>query len=298
MLELSFSATDLANTRFAISPLWEVVASSLVLRGPSIDPMHRPWVEQVDPRLRAAGVDLRPLADVVPSWREIPVFVTQPPPVAYPTLTLELAAVRTAEEASDELLETIEAYWSIALEPYWPRIRRTLESDILHRAGRIAAGGAAGVLNDLDPRISWEGETLSVAHRHVSRSLRLDGRGLLLAPSVFAWPNVYSISIPPWQPTLRYPPRGIGLLWHRRPTSVPDALAAVLGRTRARLLGELDTPTATATLAARTGLSAGGVSEHLTALRDAGLVSAHRSGRYVLYARTEVAETWLARARD
>ncbi|MEV4256487.1 helix-turn-helix domain-containing protein, partial [Spirillospora sp. NPDC049652] len=62
---------------------------------------------------------------------------------------------------------------------------------------------------------------------------------------------------------------------------------------RARLLALLDEPAATGDLALRAGLSAGGTSQHLTALRDAGLVSAHRTGRYVLYARTEIAEALL-----
>ncbi|MFD0348248.1 ArsR/SmtB family transcription factor [Kitasatospora aburaviensis] len=76
----------------------------------------------------------------------------------------------------------------------------------------------------------------------------------------------------------------------------PDALAAVIGRSRAVLLAELDTPASTSDLARRTGLTAGGVSQHLTALRAAGLVDAHRTGRYVLYVRTEAAETLLAAA--
>ncbi|MGW4223708.1 ArsR/SmtB family transcription factor [Streptomyces bauhiniae] len=53
------------------------------------------------------------------------------------------------------------------------------------------------------------------------------------------------------------------------------------------------TPASTTELAHRTGLSPAGVSQNLTALRDAGLVSAHRSSRSVLYARTAAAETLL-----
>ncbi|MFE2167564.1 ArsR/SmtB family transcription factor [Streptomyces sp. NPDC059447] len=49
-------------------------------------------------------------------------------------------------------------------------------------------------------------------------------------------------------------------------------------------------------LARRAGLSPSGVSQYLTALRDAGLVSAHRAGRSVLYARTSVADSLLAGA--
>lgn len=67
----------------------------------------------------------------------------------------------------------------------------------------------------------------------------------------------------------------------------------MLGRSRTLLLTELEAPASTTELARRTGLSAAGVSQNLTALRDAGLVSAHRAGRSVLYARTAVAETLL-----
>jgi hypothetical protein len=52
-------------------------------------------------------------------------------------------------------------------------------------------------------------------------------------------------------------------------------------------------PDVLAELARRTGISAAGVSQHLTALRDAGMVSAHRAGRSVLYARTAIAESFL-----
>ena len=92
---------------------------------------------------------------------------------------------------------------------------------------------------------------------------------------------------------LRYPARGIATLWESRPRPVSQALAGVLGRSRALLLTELHTPAATGALSQRTGLSPGGVSQHLTALRAAGLVSAHRAGRYVLYARTQIAEELL-----
>lgn len=70
----------------------------------------------------------------------------------------------------------------------------------------------------------------------------------------------------------------------------------MLGRSRTLLLTELEHPASTTQLAHRTGLSPAGVSQYLTALRDAGLVSAHRVGRSVLYARTDAADTLLAAA--
>ena len=64
------------------------------------------------------------------------------------------------------------------------------------------------------------------------------------------------------------------------------------------LLAELTGPASTTELAHRTGMSVGGVSPQLTALRGAGLITAHRTGRYVLYARTTVAEALLAASTD
>jgi DNA-binding transcriptional ArsR family regulator len=59
------------------------------------------------------------------------------------------------------------------------------------------------------------------------------------------------------------------------------------------LLTHLDTPRSTTELAVRTGITPGGVSQHLTALRNAGLVTRHRAGRTVLYARSTAADTLL-----
>ena len=126
-----------------------------------------------------------------------------------------------------------------------------------------------------------------------SETVALRGQGLLLVPSAFIW-RPFAITSPPWQPTLIYPARGVALLWERGDPA-PDALAAVLGRARAELLAALAAPASTTELAGRLGRSAGGISEHLTALRDAGLVSAARQGRSVLYVRTPVADRLVTR---
>lgn len=316
VLRLSFSARDLARTRFAVSPLWEVVASVLVLRHPQSHSLHQPWARRVAPLL--AGGDWAPLLDLVPD-RGVPGFVAPPPTTSAPDLEVELAVLRAtpAERVRAEvaalpgtpslvalradpaaglarLTEVVAAYWDLAIAPFWPRMRALVEADVLHRARLLAEGGAGRLLNDLDPAVRWNDDELAVAHRTVSASLRLRGDGLLLVPSVFAWPRVFSLVAPPWQPTLRYPPRGVGALWERRERSAPRALGAVLGRSRARLLTELDSPASTTELARRTGLTAGAVSQHLGALRAAGFVNAYRAGRFVHYARTDVAESLLA----
>ncbi|MFE2407727.1 DUF5937 family protein [Kitasatospora sp. NPDC059408] len=326
MLELEFTTRDLALTRFALSPLWEAVAAARVLTLPAPDPLHRPWAEPARARLTGAGLDWGLLADLVPPPpRTIPLFLAPPPTTPVADLHLELDAlratppedVRTALRSPRapqspridalredpvtrlaRLADTIEAFWDLAVAPHWPRIRALVESDIIHRARLLARGGAQQFLNDLAPQVSWDSDTLSIGHHHTRGGHRLGGRGLLLVPSVFVWPQVFSISAPAWQPTLRYPPRGIATLWERRRHEPSRALAAVLGRGRALLLTELDEPATTAELAHRTGMTPGGVSQHLTTLRTAGLLTAHRTGRHVLYARTEAAEALLGASQS
>ncbi|MER7461757.1 DUF5937 family protein [Streptomyces sp. NPDC097981] len=323
MLDLAFSVRDLARTRFALSPLWEVVASVRVLKHPAEHSLYRPWSDEAGRRLAASGLDWGLLADLIPQPPlAIPVFIAPPPTTPVADLGLELAVLRSTPPdrvrsglsgqraprserierlRSDprrglaELADVVEAYWDIALAPYWPRMRSLLEGDVLHRARLFAEYGAQQLLNDLGPGVTWDADTLYVGHHYARGSRQLGGRGLLLVPSVFVWPRVFSVITANWQPTLRYPPRGVATLWERR-SSLPQALASVIGRSRARLLAELDMPASTSDLARRTAITAGGVSQHLAALRAAGLVEAHRSGRYVFYARTEAAEVLLTAA--
>jgi DNA-binding transcriptional ArsR family regulator len=113
----------------------------------------------------------------------------------------------------------------------------------------------------------------------------IGGRGLVLMPSAYIWPNVVSIVDEPWQPTIVYPARGIADLW-QSPTPPPHALVRLIGRTRALLLASLDKPASTGALAGIFGLSPSGISGHMIALRNAGLIAGRRDGHEVRYART------------
>jgi DNA-binding transcriptional ArsR family regulator len=74
---------------------------------------------------------------------------------------------------------------------------------------------------------------------------------------------------------------------------VAEHLAARDARLAVGLLADLGVPRSTAGLAARLELSAPAVSQHLSALRGAGLVTSSRHGREVLYLRTELGERLL-----
>ncbi|SCE73068.1 Helix-turn-helix domain-containing protein [Micromonospora coriariae] len=313
------SAGAVARIRFAVSCLWEVVASVRVLRDPGDHAVHLPWVRRVRPPLVEAGLidaDGGLLWQLVPARpRYLADFLTPSPAGLIPDLAAELAALggtptdtvrahldlypgeRTPTLAAlyadppaglRRLTEEIEAYWRIALAPHWPRLRLLLDADVTARARLLAEDGAGALLNDLHHQVRWEDDTLLVAQRHCLAPDVPDGPGLVLVPSVFVWPSVASVSAGD-APQLAYPARGLGALWEH-PAGVPDALAAVLGRGRARLLTELTAPASTTELARRSGMSPAGVSQHLTALRAAGLVVTHRRGRALLSARTDLAE--------
>ncbi|WP_420718204.1 DUF5937 family protein [Streptomyces sp. H34-S4] len=319
---MSFSAADLGQTRFAVSPMWEVVTSFRLLNVEEDPPLHRRWAAQVRPRLLSAGLDRGWLAALIPGAGYLADFLTPTPAGPFPELAAELAAIRASrpenvradldtiaaksrpaprlrllhedpEAVLEKVTAEIETYWELALAPYWPRVRQLLEADVFHRARQVAEHGSAHVLNELHESVSWEAGTLRMVRRHCSLTRDQTGSGLLLVPSAFAWPRVLTRSVAPEPPQLAYPARGIGTLWEPRATKASDAVAAVLGRSRTMLLAELDTPASTTQLARHSGLSAAAVSQHLTALRDAGLVTGHRTGRSVLYARTAIADALL-----
>ena len=225
---------------------------------------------------------------------DLDLYSARVPSGAIPPIVDRLRANR--ELALSELTKDIEHYFQIALAPYWARIRTLLEADIYHRARQVAEHGAARLFNDLHPDVSWNSGTLRMLHRQRVLCHDDNAPGLVLAPSAFTWNKILTRAAAGDVPQLCYGARGVGTLFARRAPEPSDAVAAVIGRSRALLLAELEAPASTTELAARTGMSAGGISEHLTALRGAGMVSAHRAGRSVLYARTAVADSLLAAA--
>ncbi|TDB86994.1 ArsR family transcriptional regulator [Actinomadura sp. KC216] len=313
MIEFVFTPDDVARVRFAFSPLCEMVRSLRVLADPSGHALHLPWVHAVRPRLRGLGIE--PLREVVPPAGYYPDFLTPPPVGPLPDLDAELDIVRATppeavaaellfteggappsrtrllmaadpERTLQTLVDLLERYWAVAVEPFWPRIRDLLEGDVLRRTNALAVEGAAGVFGDLHDAVSWRSGTLHVDRRWSFRG-GLAGRGLMLVPSVFVWPNV-SVMVPPYQAMLSYPPNGVATLWETGPAAGDrkDALAALIGRRRAELLTALATPASTTELARRMDVTAGAVSQHLGVLRACGLVTGHRMGRRVLYVRT------------
>lgn len=314
MLIFRFSSNDLVSTRFAISPLVELHRSVRALDDPGARALHLPWITAA--KASTEDVDLDLLRALAPRGVGVysPDFIHPPPSSPLAELEDELdqmlatppdqvrAEVRVVYRRTElpgklspfleepdaavvRLAEVIRQYWQRAVAPYWERLRGLLRGDIFYRGRRLADGGARLLFADLHPDARFADSELRIDKPwHSERDL--GGQGLLLVPSAFVWPLISSITKPPWQPTLIYPARGLGLLWEPGAPTAPDALRALLGRRRAAVLAGLDAPRPTADLAQRLGLSAPSVSQHLGVLKDAGLVHASRVGRLVLYART------------
>jgi hypothetical protein len=313
MVTLRLGPEDVASMRFAISPLMELHNSVRALEHPEAKALHLPWVAAT--RSRAAGLDMALLHALHPRTAYTPDFVDPPPSSPLGELEDELAEMlaappervrlelrrayegRTLPQVLQPLLrdparelpalaELFRAYWERALAPVWPRVRALLEGDILLRARQLADGGARRLFADLHPEVSFADDTLRIDMPY-EVTADLGGRGLLLVPSAFTWPRPAVSVEPPWQPFLVYPARGVGALWEPERATPPRALAALLGARRASVLGALDAPRSTTELARALELSAGSVSQHLSVLREAGLVHGHRVGRSVRYARSE-----------
>jgi biotin operon repressor len=314
---IGLSSAAATRIRFAVSCLWEVLASVRILRDPGVPAVHRRWAERARAAVDENGL-LRHL--VAPSGGYTPDFLTPPPAGLAADLGRELdglratppelvrlhlglagrpsAAVRVLDDDPARglalLADEIAAYWAVAIAPDWPRMRALLDAEVQRRARRLASDGSAAVLDDLHPAVTWRDGTLAVDQPHCVAPDVPDGAGLVLIPSVFVWPSVLTVTAGD-VPQLAYPARGVATLWERS-SRESDALSALLGRGRARLLAELSTPLSTTELSRRTGITPGGISQHLTTLRAAGLVVTHRQGRSLLNTRTEVADALLSAA--
>ncbi len=326
MLRFLATADDLAASRFAISPLFEL--GGLLRKLAGLDRARLPpgWLD----RLRPAFLRLRAETELdaviaLFSRHHGPGFTTPPPHGLAQTIDDDLATVRATplRQARAEIAESLanrpcddpralavlrapdvvprlagvlEVAWRELLAEDWARLRVICERDVVHRAGLLGRAGWAAAVDGLDRRTRWRAGAIEI--RLDSRradAVPLGGAGLLLVPSVFVWPKVAAFVDPPWPKAVVYAARGVAGLWETS-TGRAGALDALIGRSRARLLVELDTPSSTTQLARALGMATGAVGDHLAVLRGSGLADRNRSGRSVLYHRTPLGDALVASA--
>lgn len=314
MIEMHLRAADLAETSFAISPVQEATFSLWVWAMPQRQPFHLPW--------RGAHVgdwaelDTEMLTAIVAPRGWVPDFLTPRPGTPLTDFARELDTVRATapKRVRADLLATyadaplpdvltgrpsavlqrmcdaLAEYWDACLLPHWPRIHAVLEADVVYRSRQLALGGARGLFGDLDGRVRWDDGNLYLDRmRDQFFHVEVDGRGLRLVPSLFCRGAVTYID-PSEPPLIMYPARGRATVWETVPEQGADALVALVGAVRARLLTMLDRPATTTELAHRLGVTPSAVSQHLGVLRAARLLNRARSGRTVLYLRSALAD--------
>ncbi|AEM83958.1 ArsR/SmtB family transcription factor [Streptomyces violaceusniger] len=320
MISFVLDVEDLADTRFAVSPLNETVFSLRVRHDPSLSAVHLPWRRSVLGRLGDLDTDL--LMSLVARRRTLPDFLTPRPASFAPAFEDELAVVRrtpaglvrrdllathapdplpralrdatVADDAPvtalrDTICALLRRYWAIAIKPMWPQMRLVVEADMTYRARQLAMGGARLLFADMHPNLRWHNGVLHIAKMISRHQVAASGRGLLLLPSVFAHKPAPPVS-PEEPPSLVYPSRGVATLWASVPTDGAPALVSLIGAPRARLLVLLEEPLPTVELARRLRVTPSAVSQHLRVLHATGLVTRARHGRQVLYRRSTLGD--------
>jgi DNA-binding transcriptional ArsR family regulator len=188
-----------------------------------------------------------------------------------------------------KVVDALREYWDAVMAPYWPRMRTILSADISYRGHVLTQHGTGAMLNGLGPAITYDDGLLKVDRvSDPSRTEKVDGRGLVLQPTLFGPHAVIPFDIGA-EPLLGYPPRGQANLWSVvEPPSQKD-LAQLIGTPRAHILALLTHPRTTTDLAGELKVTPSAVSQHLQLLRRTGLVEPQRTGKQVLYRPTELA---------
>ena len=174
------------------------------------------------------------------------------------------------------------------------RIRASFEADLAWRRMNLAERGVGAALAGVYPGSHWTGTTLEVDVPEDTEHSP-SGRGLTLLPSAF-WTG---------RPMVGTHSDGSMLLLYPALTPLPlvdaepgDALAALLGRTRAAILELLVEHRTTSELALKMGISAASASAHAKTLRGAGLVATRRTGKAVRHVATPLGMRLLREASD
>jgi DNA-binding transcriptional ArsR family regulator/uncharacterized membrane protein YkvA (DUF1232 family) len=321
MLRLHFTSDDLARVRLVPTPdvLWETVLSATILGGRQGPVVFDPWRARTRSRVRLlqpALVSLiRYLASPVGNFPDfltpfgvaddldagIEKVMTTPRQRMHRevrALTRRSAWARPLldgdKAAVVALGDALRGYHRAAISPYWSRLQALVDADRAIRARALLDDGVEGLLNSLRPVLQWNSPILS-GHYPVDRDLHLNGRGLVLVPSVFCWQEPVTLIDPELPPVLVYPVAGQQPGWWTSPPAVPggSSLANLLGDTRAAVLSVIEDGCTTTELARRVGVSLPSASRHTTALREAGLVISVRLRNMVIHTLTPLGRSLL-----
>ncbi|GAB3258409.1 ArsR/SmtB family transcription factor [Nocardioides dilutus] len=314
MLSIAVSTDDVAAVRFAPNAVWEAFSSIRAIVHPRSHLLH----SRLDKLLPGRpNFDLGFLLDLAgpPKWvpdtlGPVPTGSIHRPIEQYEALRetdLDLVAgdlcwlgelapksVRPdmrPEEFLERLTAALIGYHRAVLAPLWDRVIAITEADIAHRRASMLEHGLGVAIGDLHEKLSYANAEIRVDMAEHQIDVEATGSGVWFVPSVFIWPWV-SVEFETAQPVVSYAARGAGLVWER-PRDNGLSLSSLIGRSRAAILEHLVVPRTTTWLADTLDLAPATVSAHLAVMSASGLLQSRKSGRQVLYARTQVADVLL-----
>ena len=316
VVRYELAGPDLADVRFAISPMNELVLSLRTWRQPGWYPAHLPWLRMVD-AIRDQ-LDGEVLLALTSTELSTPDFLV-PRPTSPLTriedqfdlvsrtdtavISRELRALHgdsplpaalrgTMRSVRQRIIAALRQYWELCFAPHWPRMRTLLEADVMYRARETAQYGIGRMLSGLESNVVFADNAVSILLKKAAYTRSTSGTGLTLVPSLFCrWGS--APSFPTEAPMIHYGVRGLGTLWQVDKPASPAAIIALVGRVRADLLSRLGEPASSTELAVTLQVSTSAVNQHLRALRAAGLLNADRYGRAVLYRRSSLGDALL-----
>lgn len=304
---LVLSPVAVARTRFAWSPLAELLGALHWVQKPIRARGHVPWLVTAAAELSPADRTL--LTAAVPG--------TAVPPFLLPTgssggsVYQDLAEVQRASPETvlaqyrrlypdglpdplapladafvptvQELVAAMARAWHLLVEPALAAVQSCISAELRARERSVAHEGLAATVDRMSDALSWCGDSMLVAAGG-SDDLVVAPGGLRLLPSVLV--ETVRLVADAGVVTVLYPAHGRRTVWdspyEAAPIGVDAALSSLLGPQRARIVAELVWPRGTTALARRLGLSAGVVSRHLSVLEAAGLVRRTRDGRRIV----------------
>ncbi|MFJ5266614.1 ArsR/SmtB family transcription factor [Streptomyces sp. NPDC088387] len=327
MLRIHFTDADLARVRLARDPdpVWETLLGLHKLTAPRRGlPVFAHWRHTARAGLAAKGLvtPARMLAALAPAsagyW---PDFLT--PDASADGLEPALEELRATpgtrrrqeldrlagthalprwahglaagdRTVTDEVVTAFRLVHQTIVAPDWAGTDRTTEADRALRTRTLRDRGVHGLLDSFRPLMVWRPPVLHVRYPE-DRDLYLGGRGVRLIPSHFCWNTPIALADPTLPQVLAYPVAH-PTTWAPEATRDrrAEALATLIGRTRARVLAALDATATTGEIAQRLGISAPSASEHVAALRDVDLAHSMRVGSHVVHTLTPLGAALLS----
>ena len=310
-----------ARTRFAWSPLVELLGAVRRLRDPDRTRRHVPWLAEAAGRLSAGDLALVTAAvpaaatpgfllpgggsgsvygDLAEVQRAVPETVLAQYGRLYPDgLPAALAPLRDDPvTALQDLVAAMARTWQVLVEPALPAVEACVATELRVRERGIAHEGLAATLDGLHDALSWRGDALVIGGGDATEVV-VGAAGLRLVPSVLVEKVELVEDAAPV--SVLYPAHGRRSVWERPygdlPDSAAEVLSSLLGSQRARIVAELVWPRGTTALARRLGLSPSVVSRHLSVLEAAGLVRRSREGHRTVCSLTAAGAELLAPPR-